>query len=316
MSRGAPIVFFGTSEFAVPCLDELARAGETLALVVAQPDRPQGRGRRLESPPVIKRAMRLGLKTAQPEKASSPEFVEKLKALKPEFIVVAAYGQLLKSSVLNASKYGAVNLHPSRLPLCRGPSPIAWTILSEDDFSCNSVMKLDEGMDTGPIYVQETYALSPDATRGELEAFLAEKGAVLLASTLEAIRQGANPIPQDHSKATYSSMLTKEMREISWDESAEEIRRKIHALSPKPGAAVRVGGRLLKLLRAKESSKEGRPTGTVIGLSDEGMPLIGCGQGSVALVEVQPEGKKIMGGDAFVRGGGLSAGDVLGPARQ
>lgn len=310
MSRGGPIVFFGSAEFAVPCMEALVGAGENIALVVAQPDRPKGRGRRLESPPSIKCAERLSLKTAQPEKASSTDFVEKLLTIAPEFLVVAAYGQILKSSTLNAAKYGAVNLHPSFLPRYRGPAPIAWTILSGEIFSCNSVIKLDEGMDSGPVYVQETYELSAESTCGELERFLAQKGAALMVSTLKAIRAGLVPQPQDHAKATFSYLLTKEMRRVAWTDSSDVLRCRIHALSPRPGAVAKYGGRLVKLLRARETPCSG-PPGVVIAFAEDMSPIIGCGKGSIAITEVHPEGKRPMGGADFARGCGLSLGDRM-----
>jgi len=255
-------------------------------------------------------AAALGLPVFQPERLDTPEAVARLSSLTPEFGVAVAYGQLLRSEVLAMPSRGVVNLHPSLLPRHRGPSPIAWTILCGDEQAGISTMLLDEGMDTGPILLQEPFPLNPEETRGEVEECLADSGAALLVTTLEGLRAGTlRPQPQDRDRATLSRLITREMRAIDWSAPSREVRSLIHALSPQPAALVRVGGRLVKLLRVREVAATGLP-GRVVELSRSG-PVVACGDGAVVWLEVQPEGRRTMDGDAFARGGGVQAGDLV-----
>ncbi len=313
MTRSPPIVFLGTAAFAVPSLQALAASGEAIALVVTQPDRPRGRGQRLEPSPVKVAAERLGLPVFQPGSVNAQDALDRLGRLAPEFLVVVAYGQLLKRPLLEVPSRGAVNLHPSLLPSHRGPSPVAWALLSGDAQTGNSTMLLDEGMDSGPVLLQESLPLDPEATRGEVEAELSRRGGGLLVRTLRGLREGTIlPAAQDETRATVSRLLTREMRALPWAGPAEQVRRVVHALSPHPAAAVRVGGRLVKVLRVREVAASG-PPGRVLSLGEDG-PVIGCGQGAVVWLEVQPEGKRPMGGADFARGGGIAAGqDVEAP---
>lgn len=310
MAPSGPLIFFGTSSFAVPSLEALAAAGEDVRLVVTQPDRPGGRGRRTQPPPVKAAAERLGLPLFQPERVNDPEAVAAIARLAPEALVVVAYGQLLGAPLLAVARRGAVNLHPSLLPRHRGPSPVAWTILSGDAEAGNSTMLLDEGMDTGPVLLQESVPVGPGATRGELEDVLARQGAGLLVRTLRGLRGGTvHPVPQDEARATASRLLTPELRAVCWERSAEEVRRVIHALSPQPGALAAVGGRLVKVLRVRVVAGAGTP-GRVIELGREG-PVVACKEGAVLWLEVQPEGKRAMGGADFARGKGVAAGQQV-----
>jgi len=313
VSRSPPVVFLGTAPFAVPSLEALAAAGQGPSLVVTQPDRPRGRGQKTEPSAVKAAAERLGLPVFQPDRVNAPEALEELRRLDPEFLVVVAYGQLLKRPLLELPSRGSVNLHPSLLPRHRGPSPVAWAILSGDAHVGNSTMLLDEGMDSGPVLLQEALPLDPAATRGEVEDELSRRGGALLVRTLWDLRGGAiRPAPQDEGRATVSRLLTREMRSLSWASPAEEIRRTVHALAPQPGAAARVGGRLVKILRVREVEAAG-PPGRVLALTQQG-PVVGCGEGAVVWLEVQPEGKRPMAGAAYARGGGIAAGqDVAEP---
>jgi methionyl-tRNA formyltransferase len=304
------VLFLGTSEFAVPSLEALVAAGETVALVVTQPDRPRGRGRRREPPPVCRAAERLGLPVFQPEDINAAEAVSTLKNSRPEFLTVVAYGQILKRPVLDVPAQCAVNLHPSLLPRHRGPSPIAWAVLSGDERVGISTMLLDEGLDSGPVLLQADLTLLGEATRGDLEERLSRLGARLLVDTLQALRSGdVEPRPQDPAAANLSRMLTREMRRIDWCRPAAEVQRLIHALSPRPAAAARIGGRLVKILRVRQIEWAGEP-GRVVEVVGPG-PVIGCGEKAVVLLEVQPEGKRIMSGADFAHGGSARPGDVL-----
>jgi methionyl-tRNA formyltransferase len=310
VAPSGPLIFLGTSAFAVPSLEALAAAGEDVRLVVTQPDRPRGRGQRTEPPPVKAAAERLGLPLFQPTRVNDPDAVAELARLAPEVLVVVAYGQLLRPPLLALPRRGAVNLHPSLLPRHRGPSPVAWTILSGDAEAGNSTMLLDEGMDTGPVLLQESVPLGPEATRGELEDVLARRGGELLLRTLRGLRDGTvQPVPQEEARATASRLLTRELRVLSWDRPADEVLRVVHALSPQPGALAAVGGRLVKVLRVREVAASG-PPGRVLELGREG-PVVACGRGALLWLEVQPEGKRAMGGADFARGGGVAVGQHL-----
>ncbi|MBI5017065.1 MAG: methionyl-tRNA formyltransferase [Deltaproteobacteria bacterium] len=305
-----PLVFLGTSEFAVPSLEALVASGETVSCAVTQPDRPRGRGRRLERSPVAAAAEALGVAVCKPERVNFPSVVADLSGFGPEFLVVVAYGQLLKAPLLAVPRGGTVNLHASLLPRHRGPSPVAATIWEGDSHAGNTTMLVDEGLDTGPILRQEAFPLDPRATRGDLEGRLAREGADLLVQTLGALREGrVVPRRQDDALATWSRKLGREMRPVDWGRSADEVRRQIHALSPVPGALTSLGGRRLKVLRVAPVEGSGEP-GRVVRTEREG-PIVACGRGAVALVEVQPEGRRAMGGGDFVRGGGARVGDLL-----
>jgi methionyl-tRNA formyltransferase len=310
-SRGRrPLIFLGTSEFAVPSLQALADAGEEVALVVTQPDRPRGRGRRPEPAPVKEAAERLGLPLLQPERLNAPEVLERLGRIKPEVLVVAAYGQILRRAVLDLPTLGVINLHPSLLPRHRGPSPIAWTILSGDREAGNSTMLLDEGVDSGPVLLQEAFPLTEETCRGELEEKLARSGARLLHETVRRLREGSlTPLPQDESRATESGLLTREMRPIDWKRTGPELLRLIHALSPTPGALARFEGALLKVLRVQRAEGAGRP-GEILRLRPEGT-VVACGEGALLLTEVQPEGRRAMSAGDWARGRGIRAGSLL-----
>lgn len=304
------IVFLGTSHFAVPSLRWLAARGETISLVLTQPDRPRGRSRRPEPSPVKVVAETLALPVLQPESVNSADIVEAVRSIAPEFIAVVAYGQILRRPILEIPSRGPVNLHASLLPRHRGPSPIAWTILEGDPEAGNTTMLMEEGLDSGPLLFQEALPLSRDSVRGDLEEILSERGAELLLETLAALRQGrVAPRPQDESRASWSHLLTREMRAVDWRRPAEQVRRRIHALSPTPGAVVRLEGKLLKILRVAEVAARG-PWGRVLGAEPQG-PVVGCGDGALLLREVQPEGRRPMSGADFVRGGGIRIGAAL-----
>ncbi|GAB6062253.1 methionyl-tRNA formyltransferase [Deferrisoma palaeochoriense] len=311
MADPGPVVFLGTSAFALPALEALLAAGERVALVVTQPDRPRGRGRKLEPPPVKALALERGLPVFQPERVNAPEALERIGSLEPEFLVVVAYGQILGRGLLEVPRRGAVNLHPSLLPRHRGPSPVAWTILEGDDRAGVSTMLMDERMDAGPVLLQRSFPLLPQTTCGELEDHLARAGADLVVKTLEGLRAGRiRPEPQDEDRATYSRLIDRELRTIRWDEPARRVRARIHALSPRPGALTFRGAAAVKVLRAGERDGEG-PPGTVVRLDRDG-PVVACGRGAVVLLEVQPEGRRPMGGADWARGGGPAPGEMLG----
>ena len=302
------VVFLGTGAVAVSALNALYGAGEDISLVVTQPDKPKGRGRKLAPTPVKVRAMELGLPVYQPEDVNSPEALESISSNGPAYLVVADYGQLLKKPLLQLAPGGAINVHPSLLPLGRGPAPVAWAILAGERETGVSTMLLDEGMDTGPVLMQERIKIPPDATAGDISETLSALGGDLLVKTISGLREGAVvATPQDHERATASKLFDKEFLKVDWAKPAKEIAAKVNALSPFPSARGFLGGKLIKFLRARPTGSVGEP-GVVIDVSGEGF-VVGCQEGAVLLLEVQPEGKRVMDAGAFVRGGGVKAGD-------
>ncbi len=305
-----PIVFLGTGEFAVPTLNALHGAGERIALVVTQPDRPRGRGRKLAPTPVKEAALLLGLEVFQPEDINAPETVERIEKLEPEFLTLVDYGQLLKAGILGSSQRGPVNLHPSLLPKYRGPAPVAWAVLNGDKVTGVSTMFMDAGMDTGAVLMQEEVALDHGTTRGEASDILAVRGAQLMVRTLAGLRSGeVEPTPQDGAAATYSSMIGKELINVDWTLDSASVAGRINALSPKPGARASLAGKLLKPLKAVTAHGKGE-AGAVISVNDGGI-VVACGQGAVTLLQLLPEGRKMMSAGDFIHGGGVKVGMVF-----
>lgn len=313
MTRG-PLVFLGAGDVAVPSLFELTRAGETIALVVTQPDRPKGRGQKTVPTPVKEAALSLGLPVETPENVNDPEVLKRLAALAPEFLVVVDYGQMLRPPLLALAPGGAVNLHPSLLPLHRGPSPVAGALLAGDAQTGVSTMFLDQGMDSGPVIRQKAVAVLPGETAGELTERLARLGAGLLVETLAGLRTGeAHGHPQDDAKATLTHRIGREFCELDWTWDAATLARRVLALSPKPGARALLDGKLLKILRAAPAlgHRSGEP-GTVLAVREDGFD-VACGSGAVTVLEVHPEGKRPMRAADFTRGGGLAPGARFAP---
>lgn len=293
------IVFMGSPEFAVPALNSLVSSHEILA-IYTQPDRPSGRGLESTPSPVKRRALALGLKVVQPKTLKLPEEIDNLKALKPEAIVVAAYGLLIPRSILDVPPLGCINVHPSLLPRHRGASPVTAAILSGDKTTGVSIMLLDEGWDTGPVLAQVSTPILPADTTGSLTARLSGLGARLLETTLPRWQAGEiKPQPQDPSRATYSHTIRKEEGELDWTLPAEELERKVRAFQPWPGCYTWWKGKMLKVLQSEVISGGDGP-GQVI--SKDGITGVGTAAGILSLKVVQLEGKKAMDIQEFVRG--------------
>jgi methionyl-tRNA formyltransferase len=301
----------GTAPFAVPSLEALVSAGHEVAAAVTQPDRPQGRGLASRASPVKIWAAERGLPVLQPEKARDPVFVQALTALEPELIVVVAYGQILKPAVLEIPPLGCVNVHGSLLPELRGAAPIQWAILRGFRETGVTTMFMDPGMDTGDIILQAREPIRPEDTAGDLAARLAPLGADLLVETVARIAAGDAPrAPQDHDRATYAPLLSREDGAISWEGDAESIRNRIHGCNPAPGAyAVGPDGRGVKIWRAQvvaEALPSGAP-GEILRVEERGV-VVACGQGLIRLIEVQPESRPRQQAAAYARGYRLAAG--------
>ena len=311
------LVFMGSADFAVPSLKALCAKGHEILLVVTQPDRPQGRGRKLKGTPVKELAQQLGLPLAQPERVRDERFIESLRALQPEVIVVVAYGQILPAAVLEIPARGCINVHASLLPRYRGAAPVAWAIMQGEQETGVTTMLMDEGMDTGDILLQARLLIPPRATAGEVEKCLAEEGAELLLATLERWEKGEiRPVRQNAAEATYAPLLRAEHERIDWSQPALVIYNLVRALNPRPGAHTYFGDRLVKVWQAEvtDCDSKGMSPGEVLKLDGEGL-VVQTGKGCLRLLEVQPAGRPRMSAAAFGRGYGVKPGVLLGETK-
>jgi len=306
------IVFFGTPSFAIPTLKSLLEGPDEVIAVVAQPDREKGRGRKVIPSPVKEVALQYGITLLQPEKVREETFEENLRALRPELIVVAAFGQILPKPILKIPAYGAVNVHASLLPKYRGAAPIVWAILRGEKVTGVTTMLMDEGMDTGAILLQRETLIEDEETAQTLHDRLALLGAPLLMETVEGMKRGEiDPVPQDHSKATYAPPLKKEDGRVDWGKEAKEIDLQVRAFNPWPGAFTTWDDRLLKIYHG--GVREGKPggkAGTVVWVGSDFIE-VGTGRDSFLIKEVQLEGKRRMSVREFLSGHPVSVGTVF-----
>ena len=306
------IIYMGTPEFAAIALSAIVKEHEVVA-VVTQPDKPQGRNRKLVPTPVKVKAQEYEIPVYQPEKVREAEMVETLRSYKPDAIVVAAYGQILPESILSIPPYGCINIHASLLPKYRGAAPIQWAVINGDRVSGVTTMRMDEGIDTGDIIEQAEYELAPDETGGSLFDHLAEVGADLCVHTMAEIEAGrAVYTRQDETLATHVGMLKKQFGKIDWTKPAEEIERLIRGLNPWPSAYTSLNGKTLKIWKASvQPGGDPADAGKIV-LADKNSIGVQTGKDILILQEIQLEGKKRMSVDAFLRGFPVSAGTELG----
>ncbi len=268
--------------------------------MVTQPDRASGRGRELKSPPVKLLAQNLNIPVVQPEKLRQPEAMKQLRAWNPDLIVVAAFGQILRQEVLDLPRYGCINVHASLLPRWRGAAPINAAILHGDEETGVTIMKMDAGLDTGPMLAQRAIRLRRDDTAGSVFEKLSQLGADLLIETLPEYLSGKlQPVPQPEEGMTYAPMLKKEEGQLDFTRSAEELERRVRAFNPWPGAFMDFDGMLLKVHRARAVA-ENASVGQRLIYQDQ--PAVGAAGGLLILEEVQPAGKKPMSGKSFLAG--------------
>jgi methionyl-tRNA formyltransferase len=294
----ARIVFMGTPAFAVESLKACLELGEVVA-VVTQPDKPKGRGHEVQASPVKQLALERGLPVVQPPKIRGTPFAQQLAAFRPDVSVVTAYGKILPKDVLEVPPHGSVNVHASLLPRFRGAAPIQWAIASGDEVSGVCLMKMDEGMDTGPVIARAEVPLAPDETSATLHDKLAATGAALLKEHLLPYLQGQRiPVPQPAEGVVMAPMIEKEHGRLDFTRGAAELERRLRAFTPWPGAWTTFDGQVLKLLKARVGQGRGRP-GEVLAAAREGIE-VACGQGSLWLIELQPEGKRAMDAAAFL----------------
>jgi methionyl-tRNA formyltransferase len=312
------LVFCGTPMFAVPSLERLHAAGFEIQLVVTQPDRPQGRGMTLTAPPVKQSALKLGLAVIQPEKIKkNKEFQTQLMALHPDAIIVVGYGRIIPPWMLQLPRYGNINVHASLLPKYRGAAPVQWAIAQGEIVSGVTTMLLNEGLDTGDILQQKEMAIGPEDTAVTYAPRLAEMGADLIVETLRGLEdKTVAPIPQDHAKATLAPILKKEDGLADFTRTATEIHNRLRGFQPWPGAYTQFRGKVLKIIGAKPEDTPSNLSPGELRVGDEKL-FVGCAQRTVLqLLQVQPEGKKIMAAREFINGYHPAAGERLSSAKE
>jgi methionyl-tRNA formyltransferase len=317
----APLVFFGTPDFAIPTLEALAAAGRSPALVVTQPSRPVGRASQPQPPPVARWAHDRGLPLLQPARVRSPEFLAELRPLRPEIAVVVAFGQIFPRELLELPARGCLNLHASLLPLYRGAAPIQAAIAAGDERTGVTVMRMEQGLDSGPVLLQAATAVAPHETAGELSARLAALGAGLMVETLDGLERGdVMERPQDAALATWAPRLERDSARADWSRTATELTNRWRAFTPWPGLTAELRGTPVKLLRiagalanppaGDVSGAAGAPApGTFMGLNPAGL-AVACGGGTtLAIAELQRPGRKAQPARDFVNGERLRPGE-------
>ncbi|MBA4421506.1 MAG: methionyl-tRNA formyltransferase [Syntrophus sp. (in: bacteria)] len=307
------ILFMGTPAFAIPALTNLVKHGYPVIGVVTQPDRPQGRGRATAPSPVKLMAEDLGLSVLQPENVRHPSFLTHFRELAPEIVIVAAFGQILPGEIIHGQKGGCINIHPSLLPKYRGAAPINWALIRGEEKTGVTIMRMDEGVDSGAILLQEETPIEPIETYGMLHDRLAMMGADLLLIALAILQAGTlQPQPQDDRLATAAPRLCHEDGLIHWENDYRKIVSLIRGLSPTPGAYSHFGGKQLKVFMAgAEAGSVTESPGMIVGETATGL-RVAAGNGYVLLQELQLEGKKRMAINNFLRGVRIAPGQVLG----
>jgi len=302
------MVFAGTPRFAEVALQALLEAGHRIKLVLTQPDRASGRGRRVQPPPVKRLAQRHGLPVLQPTSLRDPGVIEAIAARSPDVMVVTAYGLLIPRAILSLPRRGCINIHASLLPRWRGAAPIQRALIAGDAKTGITIMQMDEGLDTGPVLLQESIPIASDDTAGTLHDHLAMLGARLI---VEALVRRCTPRPQGGAGISYAAKIDKDEARIDWSEDAALIERKLRAFDPEPGAYTRCGGDTLKIWRAHvESGVHGTP-GAVLEIKNEGI-LVACGSEGLRLTELQRAGGKRLLTAAFLAGYPFTPGTRLG----
>lgn len=307
------VIFMGTPDFSVGTLEALIRAGHQVVLAVTQPDKPKGRGGKMQFPPVKETALEYGIPVFQPRKVREPENIEELRKYQADVIVVVAFGQILPREILELTPYGCINVHASLLPSYRGAAPIQWAVINGETVSGVTTMQMDEGLDTGDMLLKTEVPLEPEETGGSLHDKLAAAGASLCVRTLKALEEGTvTPKKQGESPTAYASMLKKEMGEIRWEEPAISIERLIRGLNPWPSAYTGWQDKTMKIWEAEVLEEDsGQEPGTVVRVDKDGF-LVQTGKGLLKVTALQIPGKKRMEADAFLRGYSMEPGEKLG----
>lgn len=305
LTKAQGIIFFGTPDFAVPTLKALISRGEKISLVVTQPDKPKGRGKAIQPPPVKKVSLEHGLKIVQPERIKDEAFIESLRTLQPEFAIVVAYGKILPKEILNIPLYGCINLHASLLPKYRGAAPIQWALIRGEKITGVTTMLIDEGLDTGPILLQKEVLIEEDDNGETLSQKLSSIGADLILETIDKMRKGLIvPIPQS-GEPTYAPSLKKEEGKINWNLSAEEIFNLIRGTYPWPCAYCFFKEERIKIIKAQTLEGNYKP-GYIFKAKEE--LIVGTASGLLKILLLQPHGKRIMTAKEFICGRKINEG--------
>jgi len=311
------ILFMGTPDFAVPSLKALYEAGHEILGVFTQPDRPAGRGNKVTASPVKLLAEQLGLPLFQPVKIKTPETVNLIRKLKPECIIVVAFGQILSQEILQIPPFGCVNIHASILPAYRGAAPIHWSVINGESFTGVTAMLMDEGLDTGDMLLTRKYEISPIATTGEVHDGLAKIGAEVLLETIKGLADNTlKPIPQP-SESTYAPLLKREHEQLDWLWNAPTLHNRIRGLNPWPGAFTTFRNEQVKIWRS--GLPDTRLTGNnipkalpgeIISPSTHGF-IVQAGDGVIEIMELQPAGKRKMAASDYFNGRRIRPGELF-----
>ncbi|MFN3395370.1 MAG: methionyl-tRNA formyltransferase [Thermodesulfovibrionales bacterium] len=303
------IIFFGTPEFAVPSLKALIEACEDITLVVTQPDRAKGRGHKLLPAPLKVTAKEMGIQVIEPLTLKDDDLILRLSEIRPEFIIVVAYGKILPRRILDIPLRGCINLHASLLPKYRGAAPIQWALINGEEITGVTTMLMDEGLDTGPVFLKQELIIDEDDNAESLSRRLSEIGASLLLETVRGIRNGSlKPKPQE-GEPSFAPPLKKEDGYIDWNKTAREIFNLIRGTYPWPGAHCFIGGERVRIIKARPLNSEGQP-GIIEKVTKDEL-LIGTGKGLLSVLELQPSGRSQMSIRDFLQGRRLTQGSAL-----
>ncbi len=310
---GWRIVFMGTPGFACPALQALLDRGEEVIAVFTQPDRPKGRGQKLQAPPVKELALAHAIPVFQPSKVRVPEVIEQIRELRPDLIVVVAFGQILPKALLDIPPHGCVNVHASLLPRYRGAAPLNWCIVNGETETGVTTMLMDVGLDTGPMLLKKSTPIDPDEDIVSLHDRISCLGAKLLGDTLDGLKAGTIiPETQDDSVSCYAPLLKKEHGLVDWQRSARELHNQVRGLSVWPGVVTWLDNAPLKIYRTVPCQGSGEP-GSVLAAGREGIE-VACGQGSLLITELQAAGSRRMDAGSFLAGHPLAVGTKLAAA--
>lgn len=307
------IVFMGTPDFAVPGLKDLYNSKYSIELVITQKDRPRGRGKKVQYTPVKKAALELGLEVYQPDNINSEEAIKKIREINPDFIVVVAYGQILKKDVLNIPKYGSYNIHASLLPKYRGAAPLNWVLIDGEKETGVTIMEMEEGLDTGDMILSKSIPINEDDDTETLHDKLSILGGELIVKALEKIEKGEETrIPQNHELSSYASMLTKEMGEINWNLPGENIVNLIRGLKPWPSAYTIYKGDALKIHKARLSNEDKKgKVGEIVRVDSSGI-YVNSSDKIIIIEELQFPGKRKLKTSEYLKGNSIDKESILG----
>lgn len=307
------ILFMGTPDIAVGCLQKIIDEKHDIIGVVTQPDKPVGRGKKMGMPPVKELALKYDLPVYQPIKARDEEFVNILKDLNPDLIVVVAFGQILPKSILDIPKFGCVNVHVSLLPKYRGAAPINWVIINGEDKTGVTTMYMDEGLDTGDMILTSEFELNDEITAGELHDIMKVEGAKVLKETIDLIEKGEAPrIPQNHEEFTYAPMMNKTLGQIDFSKSAKEIHNLVRGVNPWPSAYTNYKGQTMKIWKTKVLSESSdKVPGTILKVDKEGI-RVSTKDNVILISEIQMPGKKRVLVEEYIKGNSIETNEILG----